>query len=58
MSVQQLMEDILMSGIDGSVIEALAQVDPEEAQFLEEELDGEEVERILQEEAVILSYDF
>ena len=47
-----------MSGIDGSVIEALAQVDPEEAQFLEEELDGEEVERILQEEAVILSYDF
>jgi len=49
---------IRMSDIDGSVITALAQVDPEEAQFLEEEMDAEEVAEMLAEEAMILSYDF
>lgn len=47
-----------MSGIDGSVISALEQVDPEAAQFLEETMVDEEVEKIEAMEDVVLSWDF
>lgn len=51
------MED-KMSSIDGSILSALEQVDPEEAQYLEEILVDEEIDRVDAEELIILSYDF
>ena len=47
-----------MSGIDGSVIIALAQIDPDEADALEEELIDQEVEVAEAEEDVVFSFDF
>lgn len=44
--------------IDGSVLSALEQIDPDEAAALEEELVAEEIERVDAEEEVILTYEF
>lgn len=47
-----------MSVVDGSILSALEQVDPEEAQYLEETLIDEEIEKVEAMEEVILSWDF
>lgn len=46
-----------MSGIDGSVLAALEQIDPDEAAALEEELLDQEIEMAESEEDVV-SFDF
>lgn len=47
-----------MSGIDGSVLVALEQIDPDEAAALEEELLDQEIEEAEAEEDVVFSFDF